>query len=189
MSSLVELENVTKHYRRGSETIVAVRDITLTVEPGEFVAIVGPSGSGKTTLLNLIGCVDKPDRGSLRLEGQEISALDDRALTRIRGRRIGFVFQQFYLLPTLTALENVQLPALFLRNGNRQGRAAELLERVHAEGAAPSFKPSESFDFWISRKQGALYTLQMRQLPLGYWQYGVELFRSEIDLFESSPGR
>ena len=134
MSSLLDLENVTKHYSRGSETIVAVREITLTVEPGEFVAIVGPSGSGKTTLLNLIGCVDKPDRGSLRLEGQEISALDDRALTRIRGRRIGFVFQQFYLLPTLTALENVQLPALFLRNGNRQGRAAELLERVHLKG-------------------------------------------------------
>lgn len=131
MNNIIELTSVTKHYRRGSETITAVNNISLAIAPGEFVAIVGPSGSGKTTLMNLIGCVDKPDTGTLLVDTQETSRLNDHDLTAIRARKIGFVFQQFFLLPTLTALENVQLPALFLRNGDKQQRAPELLERVH----------------------------------------------------------
>lgn len=131
MNNIIELNSVTKHFRRGSETITAVNNISLAVAPGDFVAIVGPSGSGKTTLMNLIGCVDKPDTGTLMVDGQETSRLDDGKLTAIRAHKIGFVFQQFFLLPTLTALENVQLPALFLRNGDKQKRAPELLERVH----------------------------------------------------------
>ena len=107
-----------------------MNDLTLSVAPGEFVAIVGPSGSGKTTLLNLIGCVDKPDGGTLRIDGEETSGLKEAGLTKIRARKIGFVFQQFFLLPTLTALENVQLPAVFQRNGDCAKRAAQLLERV-----------------------------------------------------------
>ena len=134
MNSIIELNSVTKHYRRGSETITAVNNVTLTVASGEFVAIVGPSGSGKTTLMNLIGCVDKPDTGTLMVDSQETSLLNDHDLTAIRARKIGFVFQQFFLLPTLTALENVQLPALFLRNGERRERSAELLERVGLGG-------------------------------------------------------
>ena len=130
MNNLIELNAVTKSYQRGSETIRAVNDLTLSVAPGEFVAIVGPSGSGKTTLLNLIGCVDKPDGGTLRIDGEETSGLKEAGLTKIRARKIGFVFQQFFLLPTLTALENVQLPAVFQRNGDCAKRAAQLLERV-----------------------------------------------------------
>ncbi len=130
MNNIIELNSVTKHYRRGSETITAVNNVSLTVAAGEFVAIVGPSGSGKTTLMNLIGCVDKPDTGTLLVDDQETSRLNDHDLTAIRARKIGFVFQQFFLLPTLTALENVQLPALFLRNGGKQQRATELLEHV-----------------------------------------------------------
>ena len=130
MNNLIELNAVTKSYQRGSETIRAVNDLTLSVAPGEFVAIVGPSGSGKTTLLNLIGCVDKPDGGTLRIDGEETSGLKEAGLTKIRARKIGFVFQQFFLLPTLTALENVQLPAVFQRNGDCAERAAQLLERV-----------------------------------------------------------
>lgn len=130
MSNVIELKAVTRSYQRGSETIQAVNDLTLSVAPGEFVAIVGPSGSGKTTLLNLIGCVDKPDGGTLRIDGEETSGLDEAGLTKIRARKIGFVFQQFFLLPTLTALENVQLPAVFQRNGDCAERAAQLLERV-----------------------------------------------------------
>lgn len=136
MNNVIELQNVSKNYRLGSETVHAVRDVTLNVAAGDFVAIVGPSGSGKTTLLNLIGCVDKPDTGTLRLDGDEVNGLDERALTAIRARKIGFVFQQFFLLPTLTALENVQLPALFLHNGDKQSRATELLERVGLGGRA-----------------------------------------------------
>lgn len=130
MNDVIELKAVTRSYQRGSETIRAVNDLTLSVAPGEFVAIVGPSGSGKTTLLNLIGCVDKPDGGTLRIDGEETSGLNEAGLTTIRARKIGFVFQQFFLLPTLTALENVQLPAVFQRNGDCAERAAQLLERV-----------------------------------------------------------
>lgn len=130
MNEVIELKNVTRSYRRGSETIQAVKRITMSVAPGEFVALVGPSGSGKTTLLNLVGCVDKPDHGGLSIDGEETSKLNEAGLTRIRARKIGFVFQQFFLLPTLTALENVQLPAMFLHNGDKSQRAAELLERV-----------------------------------------------------------
>jgi len=130
MNNVIELKEVTKHYRRGSETLTAVNNVSMTIAPAEFVAIVGPSGSGKTTLMNLIGCVDKPDAGTLIVEGQETRRLNDSDLTTIRARKIGFVFQQFFLLPTLTALENVQLPALFLRNGEKPQRAGELLQRV-----------------------------------------------------------
>lgn len=136
MNNVIELNEVTKHYRRGSETLTAVNNVSLTVAPGEFVAIVGPSGSGKTTLMNLIGCVDKPDTGTLMLDSEQTNRLNDRELTEIRASKIGFVFQQFFLLPTLTALENVQLPALFLHNGGKKNRALELLERVGLGGRA-----------------------------------------------------
>ena len=130
MNNVVELNAVTRTYQRGRERIQAVNEVTFAVAPGEFVAIVGPSGSGKTTLLNLIGCVDTPDNGTVCIDGESTSGLNESSLTRIRARKIGFVFQQFFLLPTLTALENVQLPAMFLRNGDRSAEATKLLKRV-----------------------------------------------------------
>ncbi len=131
MSNIIELSEVRKIFRRGSETIAAVDGVSLSIARGEFVAVVGPSGSGKTTLLNLIGCVDKPDRGRVRVDGMETENLSERALTRIRGEKIGFIFQQFFLLPTLTVTENIELPAVFLRRRNGSGRrVSELLERV-----------------------------------------------------------
>ncbi len=130
MSSIIELDNVSRFYRRGSERIHAVNEAKLQIMPGEFIAIVGPSGSGKTTLLNLVGCVEKPDSGIVRIDGQSTSGLSEAGLTSIRGHKIGFVFQQFFLLPSLTAGENVELPSVFLRTGDRSKRAAELLERV-----------------------------------------------------------
>ena len=136
MNNVIELEDVTKGYRRGNETVRAVAGVDLTIASGEFIALVGPSGSGKTTLLNLIGCVDKPDGGTLRIDSIDATRLNERELTSIRANKIGFVFQQFFLLPTLTALENVQLPALFLHNGDKSKRAAELLDRVHLSGRA-----------------------------------------------------
>lgn len=130
MNRIIELDNVVKLYQRGTEKVHAIDGISLSVDKGEFLSIVGPSGSGKTTLLNLIGCVDRPTSGSIRLDGQETSNLKDKEMTNIRAKTIGFVFQQFFLLPTLTALENVVLPCLFAKKKKQEERAAELLELV-----------------------------------------------------------
>lgn len=127
---LIQLNTVTKRFQRGSETISAVKEVSLSIAPGDFVALVGPSGSGKTTLLNLIGCIDKPDAGNVRIDGEETSGLNESGLTRIRARKIGFVFQQFFLLPTLTARENVLLPAIFSGNDVGKTKPDDLLAKV-----------------------------------------------------------
>lgn len=126
---VIELENVSKDYRRGSETVHALRDVSLAVKPGEYVAVVGHSGSGKTTLMNIMGCLDRPSRGRVILDGQEVHEETEAGLTRLRRSAIGFVFQQFFLIPTLNVLENVSLPSLFVGKPSN-GRAAELLEMV-----------------------------------------------------------
>ncbi|MBT9175800.1 MAG: putative ABC transporter ATP-binding protein YknY [Firmicutes bacterium] len=126
--SVIKTSKLCKHYRRGSETVHALQDATLAIETGEFVAIVGPSGSGKTTLMNLLGCLDTPTSGSYRLRGQEVTGLKESGLVRLRQENIGFVFQQFFLLPTLTVEENTELPLLFRDKGKRLTH--ELLETV-----------------------------------------------------------
>ncbi len=136
MSEIIVLQDVRKTFRRGSETIAAVDGVTLSVAAGEFLAIVGPSGSGKTTLLNLIGCIDRPNAGRVFVDGAETGSLPERALTKIRGQKIGFIFQQFFLLPTLTVRENVTLPAVFSGNGHQSGHVSGLLERVGLAGRA-----------------------------------------------------
>ena len=120
---------LTKIYRRGGEQVRAVDDVSFEIAAGEFVAITGPSGAGKTTLLNLIGCMDAPTSGKLIIGGREAQALGERERTRLRREQIGFVFQHFGLIPTLTVAENVALPATFAhRNGF--ARVSGLLERV-----------------------------------------------------------
>src|SRR6266849_80644 len=106
-------ERLTKCYRRGAEEVRALDGVDLVLEPGEFAAIVGPSGSGKSTLMNLLGCMDRPSSGRVWIAGEEVAGLGDAGLTRMRRAHIGFIFQQFHLLPTLTVLENVLLPATF----------------------------------------------------------------------------
>ena len=132
MNKLIALESVSKSYRRGREQVHALREVSLQIAAGEFVAVTGPSGSGKSTLLNLIGCLDRPESGKLRIDHADTAALGERELTRLRSEKIGFVFQQFFLQPTLTALENVLVPTIFAsRNGSdAQRRASELLTRV-----------------------------------------------------------
>ncbi len=130
MTNAIELTDVKKNYTRGSEQVHALQGVTLAVEQGGFTAIVGPSGSGKTTLLQQIGCVDRPTGGRVVVEGEDVGTLSDARLTEFRAKRIGFVFQSFFLLPTLTALENVELPALFARTTDREKRAREMLTRV-----------------------------------------------------------
>jgi putative ABC transport system ATP-binding protein len=120
---------LTKLYPRGREQVRALSAVSFEIQPGEFVALTGPSGAGKTTLLNLIGCMDAPTSGTLRIDGRQVHDFSELERTRFRRDRIGFVFQHFSLLPTLSVEENVALPALF---AHRQARsqAAELLERV-----------------------------------------------------------
>ena len=103
---------MSKVYRRGREEIQALKNVDFDVDEGEFVSIIGPSGSGKTALLNMLGCLDTPTCGSLRLNGTETAGRPERDLVRLRRENIGFVFQQFYLIPTLTARENIELPLL-----------------------------------------------------------------------------
>jgi len=129
---LIELEGVKKSYQQGSRKVEVLKGVDLFVGEGEFVAVVGPSGSGKSTLLNIIGGLDRPTQGRVMVAGEEISRMDEEALARWRGRNIGFVFQFFQLLPTLTALENVMLPMELMGTfkGRRKERAMELLEMV-----------------------------------------------------------
>ncbi len=130
--AFIRLEGVTRAYAMGGRTLYALRNVSLAVQAGEFIAIVGPSGSGKSTMLNLIGGIDKPDVGRVWVDGLQVNLLDENSLARWRGDKIGIVFQFFQLLPTLNALENVILP-MELRNvfGNhRRERALAALARV-----------------------------------------------------------
>jgi putative ABC transport system ATP-binding protein len=128
--TVVDARGLVKRYRTGGQTLEALKGIDFTLEAGEFVSIMGPSGSGKTTLLNILGLLATPTEGRVELNGQDVTDLGDRKRTRIRKRTIGFVFQHFYLLPTLTAVENVEVPRLFDRDPNRTARARDLLTRV-----------------------------------------------------------
>ena len=127
---MLELENITKVYKAGQTEVPALRGINCRIESGEMVSIVGPSGSGKSTLMNIIGCLDKPTSGRYRLDGTEVSELNDKQLAEIRNKKIGFVFQSFNLLPRATALANVELPLIYSGAGNRRQRALQVLESV-----------------------------------------------------------
>jgi len=129
---IVRLEGVTKVYHMGKVEVQALRGVNLSVKRGEFIAILGPSGSGKSTLLNMMGCLDKPTSGKVFIEGTDTSRLNDNELAALRREKIVFVFQQFNLIHTLNALENVALPMLFagIRRTERMKRASELLQKV-----------------------------------------------------------
>jgi putative ABC transport system ATP-binding protein len=130
--SLIETVDLWKTYIMGSEEIHALRGVSISIERGEYVAIMGPSGSGKSTLMNLIGCLDTPSKGSYLLNGKQVSQMNDNELARIRNEEIGFVFQTFNLLPRATALHNVELPLVYagVAAADRQHRAKLALEKV-----------------------------------------------------------
>lgn len=130
--ALIEARGLTKVYAMGGQTVHALRGVSLDIEEGEFVAIMGASGSGKSTLMNILGCLDQPTAGSLRLAGEPVEGMQPDQLASIRNRRIGFVFQQFNLLPRTSALENVELPMVYagVRAPERRARAMESLAKV-----------------------------------------------------------
>ena len=130
--AIVRLEGISKVYGSGDTQVYALRSVNLTIGAGEYCAIVGASGSGKSTLMNLVGCLDRPSSGEYYLDGQEVAQLADDALAYTRNRKIGFVFQQFHLLPQLSALENVVLPMIYanISPKERQDRATVALEKV-----------------------------------------------------------
>jgi putative ABC transport system ATP-binding protein len=130
--SLIRLQKIARRYQMGAETIHALREVTLEISPGEYVAIMGPSGSGKSTLMNLIGCLDTPSSGSYELNGVKVSEMDDNQLAEIRNREIGFIFQTFNLLPRSDALRNVELPLIYagIPAGQRRQIALDALKSV-----------------------------------------------------------
>lgn len=132
MAEIIKVENVKKIYRMGDNEVRALDGVSLVVEEGEFLIVMGPSGSGKTTLLHLMGCLDKPTEGEIYIASTPVSKLNDSQLAKIRNKMVGFVFQQFNLLPRLTALENVELPMIYagVPKSARQKKAKELLELV-----------------------------------------------------------
>ncbi len=142
--SLIRLQNITRRYEMGSETIHALRDVSLEVQRGEYVAIMGPSGSGKSTLMNLLGCLDTPTSGTYELNGVNVSDMDDNELAEIRNREIGFVFQTFNLLPRSNALRNVELPLIYSGVGSEK-RRQQALDTLASVGLADRVhhKPNE----------------------------------------------
>jgi putative ABC transport system ATP-binding protein len=129
---MIELQDLTRHYQVGGQTVRALQQVTLTIPDGDYAAIMGPSGSGKSTLLHLLGCLDRPTSGSYRLDGREVGQLDEQELAEVRGRRIGFVFQFFHLVPRLSAAANVELPMILAgtRPPERRERVAAALRAV-----------------------------------------------------------
>ena len=137
-NTIIELKDVRKTYHLGEVEVKALRDVDLKIKKEEFVAIMGPSGSGKSTLLHMIGCLDRPTSGKIYLDRVDISKLNDSELARLRGKKIGFVFQFFNLYPTLSARENIELPMLILESDKkeREKKSAKLLETVGLEKRA-----------------------------------------------------
>ena len=144
MTSVIELDKVSKIYKMDEVEVQALNNVDLKIKKKEFAAIMGPSGSGKSTLLNMIGCLDRPSSGKVFLDGADVSKLNDSQLARIRGKKIGFVFQYFNLYPTLTAQGNVELPMMIVEKEKkfREKRALELLKAVGLKERA-NFLPSQ----------------------------------------------
>lgn len=140
---MLTVDHLTKTFRSGGEEVHAVQDIVFSIEQGEFVSIIGKSGSGKSTLLSMLGALDKPTSGSIRVDGKDIAKMGDHSLIRYRCHKIGFVFQNYNLIPNLTAIENVMLPMEFAGNNTteRKTRAIELLQQVGLENDQMLRKP------------------------------------------------
>ena len=144
MEHIIQMEGINKYYKMGAESLHALREVNLTVERGEFLAILGPSGSGKSTLMNIVGCMDTADTGSYQLDGAEISAMKDDQLTQVRNEKIGFIFQKYQLIPRYTVLQNICMPVL-IRGSSRREAEEQCMETIRLLGLGErvTHKPSE----------------------------------------------
>ena len=142
--SIIDIDSLTKIYKTGKTDFKALNNVSLKIRKSDFIAIMGPSGSGKSTLMNIIGCLDRPTSGRIIIDGENISTVGDNQLAIIRGRKIGFIFQRFNLIPTMNASKNVSLPMIFLgaSKSEREQRAADLLAKVGLTNWA-THRPSE----------------------------------------------
>ena len=159
VTSVIAMSRITKVYDTGKIRVEALKGVDLNIGAGEFVAIVGPSGSGKSTLMNLIGCLDTPTQGTYLLRDKEVAGLDKNELARIRNERVGFVFQNFNLLPQITAFENVEMPLMFggVPKKARKERVCELLEKVGRVGRDVGADPQQAAHLGLpagQRRQG-----------------------------------
>lgn len=143
-SPVIEIKNIKKEYVMGSQVIAALKDVSLSINKGEYVALMGPSGSGKSTLMNILGCLDSPSAGSYKLNNTEVAEMTDDQLALVRNKEIGFIFQTFNLLPRLTALENVALPMVYagMSKADRTKRAEEVMKMVGLQDRM-THKPNE----------------------------------------------
>jgi putative ABC transport system ATP-binding protein len=189
-SALIDLHDVVKTYETGAGEVTVLRDITLQVDPAEFVAVVGPSGSGKSTLLNMISGIDRPTSGQVLVSGEAVHELGENKLARWRGRHVGVIFQFFQLLPTLTILENVMLPMDFCRmyrSRERRERALHLLERVdiaeHANKLPSALSGGEQQRAAIARALANDPPLVVADEPTG--NLDTATANEVFDLFES----
>jgi len=141
---IIEIKNIKKEYIMGSQLIAALKDVSLSINKGEYVALMGPSGSGKSTLMNILGCLDSPSSGTYRLNTIEVAKMTDDELARVRNKEIGFIFQTFNLLPRLTSLENVALPMVYagMNSKDRTARAEQVMEMVGLKDRM-THKPNE----------------------------------------------
>lgn len=161
--AILKLTDICKDYVQGKEPVRVLKNVNLTMERGDYLAIMGPSGSGKTTLMNIIGCLDVPTSGTYELDGQNLKDMDDDELADIRNKHLGFVFQSFYLMPKLTALDNVALPLLYagVSLKERRERAAEALKAVGLE---------ERMDFFPNQLSGG--QCQRVAIARRWWEAG-----------------
>jgi putative ABC transport system ATP-binding protein len=134
MENIIETGNLKKYYKRGSEVVKALDGVDFSINSREIVSVVGPSGSGKTTFMNIIGCLDTPTDGSIKIDGQDVTGFKESQLVKVRRKHIGFIFQRFHLIPTLTIKENIELPLIFAKEKPDNAKILALMERVGLKG-------------------------------------------------------
>ena len=171
--ALMVLKGITKSFKNGQESLQVLKGIDLSVDEGDFVAIMGPSGSGKSTLMNIIGLLDQPTTGSYQLEGEDVAELSENRLAKVRNDQIGFIFQQFFLLPKLSAQKNVELPLIYAGKSprERKQRAQQFLEKVGLSDRSIICRQS----CLVDRSKGWLLRVHCLTIQQSFWRMNLRV--------------